>query len=282
MSRPSRTSSVYKTIGGRDSFNSLRSRLISDRVPEATADAWLAAWKAQAARDGLEHGSCLLGDRLAVDRRGARLQGVPAGSALQPGHDDRGHGDRDTHEAQDPRLSRLAVGSAALQLRQVVDLDGRTLCVSAQLDRQRELAEVKTESGRRTFGLPELALYALRTQKVKQAKERIAAGSDWQDEGYVFATTDGHPMHSRSLDAAFVQSQGRAGVRRQRFHDMRHAFATLLLDAGEEVAVISKMLGHADYSTTVDVYSHLSTARSRVAAARIDGLLKRREVAEIA
>jgi site-specific recombinase XerD len=58
---------------------------------------------------------------------------------------------------------------------------------------------------------------------------------------------------------------------------MRHAFATLLLDAGEEVAVISKMLGHADYSTTVDGYSHLSRERSRVAAARIDGLLKRRE-----
>ena len=61
---------------------------------------------------------------------------------------------------------------------------------------------------------------------------------------------------------------------------MRHSFATLLLDAGEEIAVISKMLGHADYSTTVDVYSHLSTERSRVAAARIDGLLKARHVVE--
>jgi site-specific recombinase XerD len=48
------------------------------------------------------------------------------------------------------------------------------------------------------------------------------------------------------------------------------------LEAGEELAVISKMLGHADYSTTVDVYSHLSAERSKVAAARIDALLKRR------
>jgi integrase len=46
---------------------------------------------------------------------------------------------------------------------------------------------------------------------------------------------------------------------------------------GRYIAVISKMVGHADYSTTVDVYSHLSTARSRVAAARIDSLLKRRQ-----
>ena len=69
----------------------------------------------------------------------------------------------------------------------------------------------------------------------------------------------------------------RGWVRRRRFHDIRHCFATLLLDAGEEIAVISKMLGHADYGTTVDVYSHLSRERSWVAAARIDGLLKQRE-----
>lgn len=92
----------------------------------------------------------------------------------------------------------------------------------------------------------------------------------------MFAGPDGRPVHWRSLDASFVRAQARAGVRRQRFHDMRHAFATLLLEAGEELAVISKMLGHADYSTTVDVYSHLSAERSKVAAARIDALLKRR------
>jgi integrase len=153
----------------------------------------------------------------------------------------------------------------------------RTLRVSGQLDRHRELAEVKTERGRRTFGLPELALYALKTQKTQQARERLAAGAGWHDAGYVFATTDGRPMQWRSLGSAFVRAQERAGVRRQRFHDMRHAFATLLLGAGEEIAVISKMLGHADYATTVDVYSHLSTERSRVAAARIDSLLKRRQ-----
>jgi integrase len=120
----------------------------------------------------------------------------------------------------------------------------------------------------------------LRTQRTQQARERLAAGSSWQDNDFVFATKDGRPLQWRSLDAAFDRAQERAGVRRQRFHDMRHAFATLLLDAGEEVAVISKMLGHADFSTTVDVYSDVSTERSRVAAARIDGLLKRRQVAE--
>ena len=161
-----------------------------------------------------------------------------------------------------------------------VDLNARTVRIAGQLSRSRELAEVKTDRGRRTFGLPELALYALRAQKAQQVRDRLAAGSGWQDDGYVFTMRDGQPVGWRGLDDAFVRAQERAGVRRQRFHDMRHAFATLLLDAGEEIAVISKMLGHADYSTTVDVYSHLSTERSRVAAARIDSLLKRRQVVE--
>jgi integrase len=52
-----------------------------------------------------------------------------------------------------------------------------------------------------------------------------------------------------------------------------------LRGTGEHVlAVISKMLGHADDSTTVDVYSHLSTERSRVAASRIDAVLKARQI----
>lgn len=161
-----------------------------------------------------------------------------------------------------------------------VDLEARTLRVSGQLDRRGQLADVKTERGRRSFGLPDLAVYGLRAQRIQQARERLAAGRDWQDADFVFAATNGRPLHWRSLDAAFVRAQARAGVRRQRFHDMRHSFATLLLDAGEEIAVISKMLGHADYSTTVDVYSHLSTERSRVAAARIDGLLKARHVVD--
>jgi integrase len=144
-----------------------------------------------------------------------------------------------------------------------VDFERRELRVTAQLGRDRRLAPVKTERGRRSFGLPALAIYALKAQRVQQVPERLTAGDGWHDDGFVFATRDGRAVDWRSLGRCFVRAQERAGVRRQRFHDMRHAFATLLLDAGEEIAVISKMLGHADFGTTVDVYSHLSRERSR-------------------
>lgn len=79
----------------------------------------------------------------------------------------------------------------------------------------------------------------------------------------------------RSLWYAFREASDRAAVRRIRFHDLRHACATLLLTAGEELAVISKVLGHADYGTTLKVYAHLDPKRAKAAAGRIDAALGR-------
>jgi integrase len=54
---------------------------------------------------------------------------------------------------------------------------------------------------------------------------------------------------------------------------LRHAFATLLLEQGEELGVVSKMLGHADLGTTADVYAHLTPVMARRAAERMDTVL---------
>ena len=95
------------------------------------------------------------------------------------------------------------------------------------------------------------------------------------DRDLVFTTTLGSPFGMRSIWYAFREASDRAGVRRIRFHDLRHACATLLLTAGEELAVISKVLGHSDYGTTRKVYAHLDPKRARAAAGRIDAALGR-------
>ena len=67
-----------------------------------------------------------------------------------------------------------------------VDIDARSLSVTSQLDREGKRADLKTEGGRRSFGLPELAVHALRGQRAAQARQRLAAGPAWQDLDYVF------------------------------------------------------------------------------------------------
>ena len=52
-----------------------------------------------------------------------------------------------------------------------------------------------------------------------------------------------------------------------------HAYATLMIESGEELAVVSKLLGHSDFSTTVDVYAHLTTGMGKRTAARMDSIL---------
>jgi site-specific recombinase XerD len=58
---------------------------------------------------------------------------------------------------------------------------------------------------------------------------------------------------------------------------MRHAYATLLLEAGEELGVISRTLGHSQIATAADVYGHLTPAMLERTAARMDRVLLRRK-----
>jgi integrase len=65
----------------------------------------------------------------------------------------------------------------------------------------------------------------------------------------------------------------RLGLPRQRFHDLRHAFATLMIEASEDLGAVSRILGHADFATTADVYAHLTPATLDRAADRMDAIL---------
>ena len=65
----------------------------------------------------------------------------------------------------------------------------------------------------------------------------------------------------------------KAGLPRQGFHDLRHAYANLQLEAGAELFEVSRALGHSDISTTADVYGSFTKAMARRTADRMNGLL---------
>ena len=67
----------------------------------------------------------------------------------------------------------------------------------------------------------------------------------------------------------------RAGLPRQRFHDLRHACASLLLVQGVAPRVVMETLGHSQISLTMNTYSHVMPALGREAAERMDELLAR-------
>ena len=109
----------------------------------------------------------------------------------------------------------------------------------------------------------------------RQLEERLAAGSRWHDRDFVFTTPTGEPLDGSNVLHGFQAAIRRASLPHQRFHDLRHATATLLIEAGEELGVVSKILGHSNLGTTADIYAHLTPAMSQRVADRLDTILRK-------
>ncbi len=154
-----------------------------------------------------------------------------------------------------------------------VDLDAfGTVTVRHTLQRgTRTLAEPKTDRARRIVPLPRRVIDALTTHRTRQRRERIAAGPRWHDDGHVFATLIGTALDPRNVLRRYHAALTAAGLPAQSFHALRHAYATLQL-AQEQLANVSKLLGHANLSTTSDLYAHLAPATERRAADSMDRL----------
>lgn len=186
---------------------------------------------------------------------------------------------------KDDRLGPLLHVAIATGLRQGelfglrwpdVDLDAGTLTVRHAMQRIAGVptfVEPKTALSRRTVPLPPSAVTALRTQRVRQLEERLLAGGQWRDWALVFASSIGTPLDSRNVTTRFQRLLSEAGLPRQRFHDLRHCAASLLLSGGVPARTIMGILGHSQISLTMNTYAHLSPALERDAADRMESFL---------
>lgn len=131
----------------------------------------------------------------------------------------------------------------------------------------------KTARSRRTLPLPRVLVDTLTAHRAAQTLEREAAGKDWQDAGLVFTTSCGTMIEPRNLNRFLDEAIARAGLRRVRFHDLRHTCASLLLAQGVSPRVVMEVLGHTQLSMTTDLYGHVLPSSLRSAADAIDGAL---------
>ncbi|MEU7171146.1 tyrosine-type recombinase/integrase [Micromonospora tulbaghiae] len=77
----------------------------------------------------------------------------------------------------------------------------------------------------------------------------------------------------RERQPALRAAPGLADLDWLHLHDLRHAFATFLLDQGEELRTVMELLGHSTIRMTADTYGHVLPARARQAASAIDRVL---------
>jgi len=154
-----------------------------------------------------------------------------------------------------------------------VRLDGESphLVVRAQLVRVGKAVQeqtIKTEAGQgRVVPLTDRAVGSLLAWQLAQANEREAAASVGlgATSDRVFTMADGSDLRPEYPSRVFESLVTQTGLRPQRFHDLRHLFASLMLSAGEDMGVVSKIMGHSTAQITRDLYAHLVGDRARTA-----------------
>jgi integrase len=92
-------------------------------------------------------------------------------------------------------------------------------------------------------------------------------------EGWLFTTPVGTQLDPSNLRKVFHALLTKAELRRVRFHDARHTYATLLIQQGENLAYVKDQLGHSSIQITVDIYGHLLPGGNRQAVDRLDDAL---------
>lgn len=147
---------------------------------------------------------------------------------------------------------------------QDVDFDRGTITIAKQLYRPRtkphtpSLVDPKTKRSKRQLPLPQPLATALKAHRRRQLEEIMLAGSRWHREwDLVFCSTIGTPLDQANVLKLFRALLKTAKLGERRFHDLRHSCGTFLAINKVPVAVAQQILGHAQASTTLNIYSRI-------------------------
>jgi integrase len=157
-----------------------------------------------------------------------------------------------------------------------INWSARAVTIAGQLQRLKDQGLVwvatKTADSVAILEAPDFVMDALVAQKDREAF--MTASPRWHTSGYVFTNaTNGGPLEPDNLTHRFPAFLKAHGLRHQRFHDLRHSAASLLLAKGVPLWEVSKILRHSSLGITSDVYGHLQRETSRAAADIMNDIL---------
>jgi len=149
-----------------------------------------------------------------------------------------------------------------------LDFNGKFVLVRRNFVEGEIIPFTKTKETRRV-DLSDTLLRALQSLKRIRMEEWLSQGRNEIPE-WVFCNGKGNPPNMSNLkNRHFYKNLERAGLRHIRFHDLRHTFASLLIQDGQPLAYVKDQLGHSSIKLTVDVYGHLEPGANREAVNRL-------------
>jgi len=126
----------------------------------------------------------------------------------------------------------------------------------------------KTAQSKRVLQLQSPTMDLLIQHRARQEFQRAMAGADWVENDWIFTTQFGAEYDERNFRRAFLNMLHQHGIRRIRLHDIRHTFATILVnrDSGQ-LSAVSKALGHSNLQITLGTYANTARVEKQATAA---------------
>ena len=136
----------------------------------------------------------------------------------------------------------------------------------------------KTKSSNRIINIPSDMIKLLKQYQTEQMKQRLAMGDMWVDSGKIFTSENGSMINPDTLSTWFKGFIRRHNLPDIHYHNLRHTAATLLIAGGVDIATVSKRLGHADRTTTLNIYTHAIKSADKAAADKLQDIFNRSKI----
>jgi integrase len=141
--------------------------------------------------------------------------------------------------------------------------------------------DLKTESSTRTLPVSDALLTLLDQHRKKQLTNQLICGQDYvkneynnEFKNFVMTWENGKVVHPNYYTMRIKKIMQELGIEKNiRFHDLRHTNATLLIQQQVDFKTLQKRLGHADFSTTMNIYAHVTEDMQRDATDKISSLI---------
>jgi len=161
-----------------------------------------------------------------------------------------------------------------------VDFGNRILTVNKQLQKSAKVGgeyvlAVPKNKRSRDIRVADSVMDTLRKQREWQEKMKALCGEAWQNPwNLVFTNETGSHLAHVTVYKGFKDLVTEMGIPNERFHDLRHTFATLSLENGDDLKTVQENLGHATAAFTMDVYGHVSQRMRRQSAERMEAFIR--------
>lgn len=134
----------------------------------------------------------------------------------------------------------------------------------------------KTNAGIRRIYIPQHLIDILKEYQRRYLTNKMKFGKEFADKGYVVSKPDGNPFTPQGISNSYLRFMKRHQdeIRYLKFHGLRHTYASVLIEQGENPKTVQHNLGHADVSLTLQIYSHSYESAQKNAAETLNQTIK--------